>query len=165
VEDLRSSWLDLEEECEEGPTYHVNIVIEEEEGQGNTSLENIIGSDCDESGKEDGDNNDIQTPPGEKQLLERERGGVFTPVRKRKACEEEVERGRRTNRRRVKRQKLSEGSDEEWETRRKMPRLEASFAAKAAGMGKKPFPGYFRQQKSKSLMTRAHQWTNYWREA
>jgi hypothetical protein len=41
----------LEGECEEGPTYHINIVVEEEEEseQGNTSLENVIGSNCNES--------------------------------------------------------------------------------------------------------------------
>jgi hypothetical protein len=41
----------LEGECEEGPTYHVNILIEEEEEseQGNTSLENVIGSYCNEN--------------------------------------------------------------------------------------------------------------------
>jgi hypothetical protein len=140
VEDLRCSWLDLEEECEEGPTYHVNIVIEEEEGQGNTFLENIIGSDCDESGKEDGDNNDIQTPPGDRQLLERERGGVFTPVRIRKACEEEVERGRRTNRRGAKRQKLSEGSDEEWETRRKDAEVRDFVSSESSRDEERNFP-------------------------
>lgn len=44
-------WLDLERECKVGPTYHVNIIIEEEEEseRGNTSLENIISSDHDES--------------------------------------------------------------------------------------------------------------------
>ncbi len=61
-----------------------------------------------------GCNDDNQTPQ-EKDNFWGGKGAAYSlPVRKRKVCEEEVKRGRR-----AKRQKLSEGSDEEWETRRK----------------------------------------------
>jgi hypothetical protein len=38
------SWLELEDECEEGPVYHVNVIIKEEEEleHGNTSRENVV---------------------------------------------------------------------------------------------------------------------------
>jgi hypothetical protein len=110
LEDPDNSWLELEDDCEEGLIYHVNVVIEEEEEleRRNTSTENVFGS-----------NDNIC--PKEKDDIWKEEKVMYSPMarRKRKTSRDEDGREMRTHRRRVQRRKLSKNSDKDWEIRKK----------------------------------------------